>query len=504
MKFSLIRYSAIFFVALITTLHTTAMTKRSASADEITINAESTIDEIREELKTMRVYVLEFSMQDSVFPTFDKIDHPEGCTGDGITNNEYVLGKLQVFFQGEELYDSGEYVKKESGVKVKVRGNTSSYNDRIKRKSYKVKLEKKEDLLFRGDKNFKDKEWVLLGHASDYIHYVPGFELGRILGLGWEPELIHVAVIMNNSYMGSYYLAEPVKSSNSRVDIDESGYIVENDAYWWKPDETYFKSNHQLMAAGWTFKEPDTDDFDEMSVENIKWVINTVEQKLFAEEPLDELIDFKTFAAWLLAHDIMNTQDPLGSNVFVTKYDFNHLQPFASKLEMGPVWDIDDTFRTKNEEFSLIHRFKEFWYWKIWDIPGFRTEYESLWLQVRDELKEKAMGKLKTYLEENPDIYKLRLLDVVRGLKLSEPEDPALRYEELDEWFDYRISALNKLILNESGIEEIDNSKNNENEVGQESGGQKNYSVSGLAVGENTKGLTISVDAKGRPSKLIR
>ena len=464
------------------------------------ITSTSSIEDIRAELNDMDVYLLEFSMQDGAFPTFDVVSPPEGCSGLSITNNEYVQGSLRMTYKGEVVYESGDYVKKESGVRVKMRGNNSTALPNVKKKSYKIKLEKKEDLLCRGDKSLKDKEWVLLGLASEKFHYVAGFGLGRELGLGWQPELRHVAVIMNDTYIGSYYLAECVKGGEHRVDIDDSGYIIENDGYWWKPGEVYFKSDHQLYNVGWTFKEPDEDDFDDMTIENIRNVVNIAEESIYNNDAnVGSYVDYDSFARWLLAHDIMNTVDPIGSNLSLIKKDYIPETPFSTKLTMGPLWDLDMSFVDDSEEFALIHRFREFWFFKLCNMPEFRKVYDLNWEAVRDNIKERVLDIAEEYLNSNPDLYKLRVIDRNCNLLTDRIENPYEAYNRLSDWFDSRLPVLQTLLDESSGINEI----GDVDFVGN-MGNKKSFTLDGLPADENSHGVIITIEANGKSSKIIK
>jgi len=62
------------------------------------------------------------------FPSFDRIDPPDGCWGIGITNATKVPGRLTMYAtDGTVTYESGEYQKNASGMTIKVRGNTSAF-----------------------------------------------------------------------------------------------------------------------------------------------------------------------------------------------------------------------------------------------------------------------------------------------------------------------------------------------------------------------------------------
>ena len=93
-------------------------------------------------------------------PTCEYVNHPEGMAGYGTRNATKVPGRLTITLGEDTLYDSGPYVKDSSGMRVRIRGNTSAWPPK---KPYKVKLERSADLLLRGDEeSYADKDWLLL------------------------------------------------------------------------------------------------------------------------------------------------------------------------------------------------------------------------------------------------------------------------------------------------------------------------------------------------------
>lgn len=448
--------------------------------------------------------LFEFSLKDGEFPTFEVAEAPEGMSGKGIKNAKYVEGSLVISRLGEVLYESGDYVAKKSGIRLKVRGNTSSSQDWIARKSYKIKLSKKADLLFRDDVDARDKNWVLLGYASMKFNYLAGAAVGNHLGMIWEPEGIHVNVIVNGQYMGLYYLAESVEQGTHRVNVSDSGYIVENDPYFWLPDEVYFKSNHQASNMGWTFKYPDTDDFNETSLGDIQWAINAAEKTLYGTGDLEQYLDYESFASWLLAHDIMRSSDGTGGNMYVVKDEFNPLSPFASRLSMGPLWDFDGSFDGASEDFSAIHSSKVFIFPQLLEIPEFKDCYLKKYNDVRETVKDAVMGAVEKYLDASPDLWKARVINTAMGkdeLYFKPGQNPYEHYRELDEFFTQRLKDLDKLILGKVGVEEIpsdsDSTQQGEGEV-------RHYNQAGLPVDETASGLVISVDASGKSVKEMK
>ena len=93
-------------------------------------------------------------------PTCEFVTSPEGAAGKSITNATKVPCSITIRLHDEILYESGLYKADTSGATIKIRGNTST---KLRAKPYKLKLEKKADLLLRDDDDkYKDKEFLLL------------------------------------------------------------------------------------------------------------------------------------------------------------------------------------------------------------------------------------------------------------------------------------------------------------------------------------------------------
>lgn len=152
---------------------------------------------------------------------------------------------------------------------------------------------------------------------------------------------------------------------------------------------------------GWTFKEPDTDDFEENSISNIQWAVSILEDALYNGKSTDGLIDMRSFAAWVLAHDIMNTIDPAGSNIFMIKDSFSHFSPFDTPFRMGPLWDMDTCFTEESDSFSPIHNHPLFYFRQLFEIPEFYREYTGLWNALKSGLVENLLRLMQQQLGLN-------------------------------------------------------------------------------------------------------
>ncbi len=329
--------------------------------------------------------------EDGEEPTCEQVSPPEGCIGNGITNANKVKSSLRILLAGDTIYDSGDYEKDVSGMTIKIRGNSSAY---LTKKSYKIKLQKKADLLHRGDDaTYKDKEWVLLTNEKNLSNHYLGFMATDAMGCPWTPANEFVNVVMNGVYRGIYLLAEPVKrNADCRIDVDEdTGYIIEYDPYWWNED-VYFESSMESPEE-YTFKYPDSDDVTQEQIDYIQGAVLEMEASLDGEDYPD-YIDLWSFARWVLTHDLLGTYDSGGSNMFLSKYDNTD----ASKFKMETLWDFDSIERME-AEWANIH--DRYCFGKLFgnDNTAFAKEYAALWGRKRESAIKKIVGGLDGIVE---------------------------------------------------------------------------------------------------------
>ena len=341
-----------------------------------------------DDVKKAGLPVLEITTVDGEEPTFDKVSPPAGSMGAGITNATKVPGRVRrIEPDGTVSFDSGDYVKKESGMTVKVRGNTSAYTPK---KPYKIKLQKKGDMLCRGNKKYNDKNWIIIKDESQLMRN--GYKINELMGMQWAPQCQYVNVMFNGEYRGMYLLVEAVeRNTDCRLDVDETGFIVERDAYWWNEDGCYVSSSLH-PAYNYTFKYPD---FEEMTDEQKQYV----EDCMLAFEAsvgagtYTSLIDIHSFASWLLGHDILGTYDSGGANMYFTKYDNTD----QSRIMMGNLWDFDSTERCGGAWSNLhIHTFPSYFY-PANRNPDFTQAYLDKWNQVKGSIFDDMVKFLNDY-----------------------------------------------------------------------------------------------------------
>ena len=329
--------------------------------------------------------VLWIETVDGAEPTCERVYAPVGSWGSTI-NSEKVPGRMLMYdhIDGVDsvLYDSGDYEKDVSGMTIRVRGNSSAAGDK---KPYKVKLQKKFDLLMRGvDSVYKDKEWALLMDGNMYT--TTAFTVSRLVGMIWVPGARYVNVVMNGAYRGVYLLTEQVKRNpHCRLNVDKDwGFIFECDIYWW--NEPVYVTSCDAPGYNYTFKYPDEDDITEEQLQYMQALVNDYEASL-NDGTYPDLIDVRSFAAWCMVHDLMGTKDGGGCNRFYTKYDTTA----ESKIVMPVAWDFDMSERT-HAQWSRCH---QVYMDKLFNSsnPAFRHEYIRVWC----ELRETFMDSIEAY-----------------------------------------------------------------------------------------------------------
>lgn len=298
-------------------------------------------------LRSLSMPVVVINTIDGEEPTGEYVVAPEGCNGGSIRNATKVPGSIVVYKGDETLYDSGPFEEGVSGMQYKIRGNWSSW---LPKKPFKIKLEKKADMLCRGDKKYNDRNWVLIKEEHTLLNLFAGLEINRLAGMPWTPAFQFVNVVINGDYRGLYALCESVRRNpDCRLNVDKNtGYVLEYDPYWWNED-FYVPSNY---PDNYTFKHPDVEDFTEESTNYISNAVIQMEQSL-KNGTYPEFIDVPSFASWLLAHDILGTQDGLGSNIYMMKYD----NTAASLFQMANLWDFDTVCMNEGTWASIHYRY---------------------------------------------------------------------------------------------------------------------------------------------------
>lgn len=273
-------------------------------------------------------------------PTFDVV-YREDSLSFTIANATKVPGRMLITLQQDTLYDSGEYIKEKSGITIKVRGNQSSVSS--SKPSYKLKLQKKAELLGRDASVYKDKDWILI--KENQLRFREGLLVNRLMGMDWTPEYQYCNVVLNGEIKGLYVLMEAVKVADYRIPAGADGFIAEYDAYYW--NEPYYVASS--YNYGYTYKDPEYADLLPDRQQISETLIRSMDS-CFATGKQEKHIDIESFSKWILAQDIIGQGDAAGSNL----YFYRTTMDSTSRFRIPTLWDFDAAESSLNQ-FCDMH-----------------------------------------------------------------------------------------------------------------------------------------------------
>lgn len=275
---------------------------------------------------------------------------------------------------GEEIVSKDDYLKaviviSENGKpvvssqgKIKGRGN---YTWNYPKKPYKIKFDEKQ-AVFGFPEN---KDWVLLADYCDKSLMRTAYmcEISSALETDYPLRYRHVKLYVNKEYRGVYTFIDQIEKKKGRVDIEDDGYLFENDNYYMS-EPLYFVS--EVKRYPFTFKYPDPEDGEiaegDEKYEYIRNFMNTFETLLYSDDFLSRdgyrnMVDLESFAKWFIIAELTATQDP---NMYYV------LPARGARLQTGPLWDseysLGISYRSDPAGAWAVPPFKPVFDQKIW------------------------------------------------------------------------------------------------------------------------------------------
>jgi spore coat protein CotH len=325
-----------------------------------------------------------------------------------------------------------EYNLEETPVTIRGRGNTTWW---YPKKPYRLKFPEKQKLFGYT----KAKSWVLLANHQDptLMMNTVTFKLGEKMNLPYTNHAVHVELILNGVYEGSYVLTEQVQVGKGRVDIDEdAGFLVELDSYY--DEEPKFTSAASQLPV--MIKSPE-DLNDPSGYDFVKNSINELDRLLFAddfpENGYRDLIDTDTFIKFLIINEAVGNPElshPKSAYMYKDK---------GGKICLGPLWDFDGAFCYAgngeniyfgNTDYRIpMHPFFK----RFLDDPVFADRYKAVWNENYNEIR-----SIERFIDETA-----RQLDASRKANftvwrwLNKP-DYAAEISKMKAWWNARAAYL--------------------------------------------------------------
>ena len=357
---------------------------------------------------------------------------------------------------GEDYYDTVV-----SDGKIRGRGN-ATWKDYPK-KPFRIKFSSKES-PFGFPAN---KDWVLLAEYNDHSFLRVPFmcEVSKAAGAEYTVNYQHVNLYLNGEYQGLYILTDQVKVGNSRVNVEDDGFLIEEDKYFDK-EPLWFST---ASGFNFSFKYPDAGNGAIVSGDDnytfITSFFSDLESALgnIAVNPyaVSSKIDYISFAKWYLIQELTGNWEP---NRFYV------LESRATKLKMYPAWDPEWSMglaRNDNpnnpdgwyfppvqpDNEAVIWRNRQYYPW-LFNDPAFISILKSEWSLMKPKLGSVSyrINEVKTeiVLAQKDNFEKWPTLDKCYGAALialgsweAEVDYVNSFYSNRINWMDNFINSLN-------------------------------------------------------------
>ena len=279
-----------------------------------------------------------------------------------IDSKEYYIGGSASIFGGLDFADTPV-------ADMAIRGRGHSTWGIHPKKPYQLKFDAKTEVLGMP----ADRKWIFLAEYSDktMLRTTIGFTMGYISNLDWTPESDFAEVFINNEYNGTYNIAQKVDATDNRVDLGDTGYLLEIDNInHIDPGDVYFYTAHFLMKIKAPDILPDSAEYNYISA-----YMNEFETVLLGDDFANPVtgypsyIDIDSFVDWYLINEITKNVDSKSySSIYLSVIP-------GEKIKMGPLWDFDLSFGNVNyadAEFTAGFWVKDnLWYSRLFQDPDF-------------------------------------------------------------------------------------------------------------------------------------
>ena len=364
------------------------------------------------------------------------------------SKEEYVTGTLYIDPLGTG-YEALGTAEAPITAQFKGRGNWTWTG--FDKKPYRIKMDAKQKVLGMPS----NKHWCLMAAADDNLGFLRmplGHMISEAIGLRWTPRLVPVELVLNNKYVGLYFMTEHVRVGSKRVNIEEQeegekqadlitgGWLVEIDNYPTENNITFTEGNGQDIMV--SLKDPEI-----ISAEQRNYIVNQMLElntALYEKTPqhIERILDMKESAKYYLVQEIMGDCESYHGSCYLYK-DRDSLGT-VDKWKFGPVWDFGNSYRSYHHDGWIYERpqFAQYWIGQLATWPSFQKELSEQWWiyyhtqkdEVRAQLTE--ISKLITQAAKNDAVVWRNTLNYTDNSNMTEKTNSIL------EQYDWRIRWL--------------------------------------------------------------
>ena len=333
------------------------------------------------------------------------INTEDSCEID--SKEEYVEAEWWLDNQGDERFESIGSKNMPLGMQIKGRGNaTWTY---LEKKPYRLKFDEKKQVLGMPS----SRHWVLMANAQYWMGQLNDalpFEIGRRMGMAWNPRMQPVEVVLNGDYIGLYFLTENIRVAKDRVNIKEQndyetdperitgGWLLEIDNYIEPGNITFIEGNG--MPFWVTPHSPEL--LSPQQREYISNFLKAADEAIYCGDKnstlWEDYIDIDALAIYYLVQEVVDNPEAFSGSCYFYK---DHGD--STKLVFGPIWDCGSSF----VRFGSTYEFDEYiyenlpsycrsrWISEIAKFPRFQERVRYHWTRFYQEI-----FTMDTFMEE--------------------------------------------------------------------------------------------------------
>jgi len=281
---------------------------------------------------------------------------------DIVSKEEYLRASWWLDNQGIESCEPIGSYDDPMGMLIKGRGNATWTN--MDKKPYRLKFDEKHPVLGMPS----NRHWTLLPYADVWIGKMKDalpFEIGRRMGMAWNPRQEPVEVVLNGQYIGLYFLTEKIRVGKNRVNITEQqdmeidpekitgGWLLEIDNYIEPGNISFTEGNGEPFWV--TPHSPEV-----LSAAQRNYITTfllftdmAIYEKDKSSRLWEQYIDMDSLAIFYLIMEAVDNPEAFSGSCFMHMDRGN-----GTKLIFGPMWDCGSSFH----RYSKDYPFNEFIY----------------------------------------------------------------------------------------------------------------------------------------------
>ena len=319
-------------------------------------------------------------------------------------------GKMDAIYENKEYGEPGTIDVIEGNGTSEYRGRLNQISGRgnstwqmYAKKSYSFSLEHVRSLC--GLKSGKKWRLLALAREGTKLQTKIAMDIGEALELPYSPQGIWADLYLNGVYAGLYLLCEAVAEGEGRVEISDSGYLLERDAIYYeeRPYSFFTKKGEPFVVRA---PEIVTD----AQLQRIGGDIQEIEDMMnYSIEEYADYIDRDSFAGKFLVDEIS-----LNYDAYVTSCYF--FKGRDGRLYAGPLWDYDTSMGIAwtNRDSLIIENLRPDgldWFARLYSVPDFyesvRNQYEKL-LPVMEMLLKTDIDAYAEWIRKSESMDEIR------------------------------------------------------------------------------------------------